>query len=104
MVSTGDLSVDTADVVTLAGRTEAVSDAVSEGISALNAAPSSDGFGMIVGAIIGPVLGMFATSAHDLLAAAGTHASVTGGALRGAAASFEETESDSANSVRTWMP
>ena len=55
-MSTGDLSVDTADVVTLAGRTEAVSDAVSEGISALNAAPSSDGFGMIVGAIIGPVL------------------------------------------------
>ena len=35
-MSTGDLSVDTADVVTLAGRTEAVSDAVSEGISALN--------------------------------------------------------------------
>ena len=65
-MSTGDLSVDTADVVTLAGRTEAVSDAVSEGISALNAAPSSDGFGMIVGAIIGPVLGMFATSAPIL--------------------------------------
>lgn len=63
-----------------------------------------DGFGMIVGAIIGPVLGMFATSAHDLLAAAGTHASDTGGALRGAAASFEETESDSASSVRMWMP
>lgn len=53
---------------------------------------------------MGPVLGVFATSAHDLLAAAGTHASDTGGALRGAAASFEDMEADSAGSLRAWMP
>lgn len=103
-MSADDLFVDVADVVTLAGRAEAVGDAVGEGISALNAAPSGDGFGVIVGAIVGPVLGVFATSAHDLLAAAGIHASDTGGALRGAAASFEDMEADSAGSLRAWMP
>ena len=71
-MSADDLFVDVADVVTLAGRAEAVGDDVGEGISALNAAPSGDGLGVVVGALVGPVLGVHAAAAHDMLDAAGT--------------------------------
>lgn len=101
----GDLlRVAVADVVTLAGRADAVGDDVQTGISALNAAPPSDGLGLLVGMIVAPVLGVFTTSAHNLLSEAAVHARGTASALRDVAASFEEMESDSAGAIRMVAP
>lgn len=61
------LSVAVADVVRLAGRVDAVSDAVGVGVGALSVAPPADGLGLLVGAIVSPVLDVFTQSAHEVL-------------------------------------
>lgn len=47
------LSVAVADVVRLAGRVDAVSDAVGVGVGALSVAPPADGLGLLVGVGLG---------------------------------------------------
>ncbi len=69
---------------------------VGEGISALNAAPSGDGFVHVYGQ--NPSWVCLSDVRDDLLAAAGTHAPDTASAA-GAAASFEDMEVDSAGPV-----
>ena len=58
------LNVVVEDVVRLAGRVDAVSDAVGVGVDALSVAPPADGLGLLVGAIVSPVLDVFTRSAH----------------------------------------
>ena len=93
------LSVVVEDVVRLAGRVDAVSDAVGTGVSALSVAPPSDGLGLLVGAIASPVLDMFTRSAHEVLSEAGVHARGTAQVLRDAAAEFERAELESAGLI-----
>ena len=93
------LSVVVPDVVRLAGRVDAVSDAVGVGIGALNVAPPADGLGLLVGAIVSPVLDVFTRSAHEMLSEAGVHARGTAQVLRDAAAEFELAELESAGLI-----
>ena len=92
------LSVVVPDVVRLAGRVDAVSDAVGVGIGALRVAPA-DGLGLLVGAIVSPVLDVFTRSAHEMLSEAGVHARGTAQVLRDAAAEFERAELESAGLI-----
>lgn len=89
------LSVAVADVVRLAGRV----DAVGVGVGALSVAPPADGLGLLVGAIVSPVLDVFTQSAHEVLSEAGVHARGTAQVLRDAAAEFERAELESAGLI-----
>lgn len=93
------LSVVVPDLVRLAGRVDAVSDAVGTGVSALSVAPPTDGLGLLVGAIVSPVLDVFTRSAHRVLNEAGVHARGTADVLRDAAAEFERNELESAGLI-----
>ena len=68
------------------------------GIGALNVARLRMA-GLLVGAIVSPVLDVFTRSAHEVLSEAGVHARGTAQVLRDAAAEFERAEWESAGLI-----